>query len=132
MIPIQTIYAFEANLRRFGKTAEVSRYKLNYLGEPTDELEPLTNFKGIHHLTTIGVKSLKTAESAVYNNVKQNMLMCLFKDAEKVAPGDVLILKGTTFKVSAVQDVYGDKAIMDISLEEVQTSPTLTGEEAPE
>lgn len=128
MIPIQTIYAFEANLRRFGKTAEVSRYKLNYIGEPTDSLEPLTTLRGIHHLTTISVKSLKTADSAVYNSVKQNMLMCLFQDAKEVAPGDILTLGGTTFKVSAVQDVYGDKAIIDISLEEFQTSPTLTGE----
>lgn len=127
MIPKQSVYAFQATLKRFGKTAIVSRYQQNPLGEFTDELSPVTTLKGIHHSTSLSVKTLKTADSAMYNSIQQPMLMCFYEDAHQVMVGDVITIDGVGFKVSGVQDVYGDKSIIDLSLEEIQKSPNLVG-----
>ncbi len=127
MIPKQSVYAFQATLKRFGKTALVSRYQQNALGEFTDELSPVATLKGIHHSTSLSVKTLKTADSAVYNSIRQPMLMCLYEDAKQVLVGDIVAIEGVEFKVSGLQDIYGDKSIIDLSLEEIQKSPNLVG-----
>lgn len=102
-----------------GQAFEFTREQLNDFGEPTDESVTLT-IKGVYHETASYLT--KTAMEATTIKQKPSpMILCLWEEANKLKPFDVLAFNGKNYTINGVKNIDEANIIGDVSLEEVQT-----------
>ena len=102
-----------------GKLYEFKRNVTNKYGEKQDgQYEAKTYLvKGIFHKVTSYIK-VEDGEAARVQSKSAPMIVCLFDDiSSKLKIDDKLMMNGQLYRVNGIEDINGEQAFLDISLE---------------
>lgn len=101
-----------------GKPFKFTRQGTNEFGEPNGQTESV-DIVGVYHETT-SFLSKSATEATTIRQKFSPMILCLWKDAQKILHTDELSFNGKTYKVGEVKNISEANIVGDISLEEVQ------------
>lgn len=101
-----------------GQKFKFNRVKTNEFGEPSGQPEVIA-ITGVYHETT-SFLSKSATEATTIRQKFSPMILCLWKDAQKILHTDELSFNGKTYKVGEVKNISEANIVGDISLEEVQ------------
>ena len=103
-----------------GKNFQFKRRGTNEFGEPNGQTESV-DIVGVYHETT-SFLSKSATEATTIRQKPSTMILCLWKDAQKILHTDELSFNGKSYKVGEVKNISEANIVGDISLEEVQTN----------
>lgn len=103
-----------------GKNFQFKRRGTNEFGEPNGQTESV-DIVGVYHETT-SFLSKSATEATTIRQKPSPMILCLWKDAQKILHTDELSFNGKSYKVGEVKNISEANIVGDISLEEVQTN----------
>lgn len=114
--------ALRRNILWNGKLYEFKRNKVNKYGEKQDgQYEAETYLiKGIFHRVTLrnSYIAINGGEAARVQSKSAPMIICLFDDiSSKLKIDDKLMMNGQLYRVNGIEDINGEQAFLDISLE---------------
>lgn len=114
--------ALRRNILWNGKLYEFKRNEVNKYGEKQDgQYEAETYLiKGIFHKVTSRnlYITIDGGEAARVQSKSAPMIICLFDDiSSKLKIDDKLMMNGQLYRVNGIEDINGEQAFLDISLE---------------
>lgn len=102
-----------------GKLYEFKRNMTNKYGEKQDDQYEAKTYlvKGIFHKVTSYIR-VDDGEAARVQSKSAPMIVCLFDDiSTQLKIDDKLMMNGQLYRVNGIEDINGEQAFIDISLE---------------
>lgn len=107
-------------IKRFGSVVAVKLPEVDEFGEPTGESKNWS-FKGLMHVYS-SYQTASSSDAATTRKKTSPVLLCLWKDIEKLSVNDVILYNGKVYTVGGINNIAEDNLIGEVSLEEVQKS----------
>lgn len=112
------LHKIEREINTHGTEYEIMRNILDSRGERTEKIEKVISINGIFHISG-GYVSRETTLATDKRSVRQPMLLCLWKDIEKVRNRDFFILNDQNFSIVNKRNINEQNIVCDLSLEVV-------------
>ena len=115
-------YKIKRELKKSGIDYKFERAEKDVFGEPTGEMKPIGELKGLYHEQN-GTIQITTGDTTQTRTKKVPMILCLYEDTASLVlhVGDIVKINAKTFKVTGVTDIQEWNLISDISLEVIDS-----------
>lgn len=108
-------------LRTTGRPFTFTRTGVDRFGEPDGTTESFEITGVYHESASNSMYSVQQkADSATVWPKSFPMMLCLWEDAEKLEPDDIVEFNGKQYKIGEIRNLEASNLIADITLEEVQ------------
>lgn len=110
-------YKLKRELKKSGIDYEFKRLSTNKFGEPICENpELVATICGLYHEQNSNIQ-ITSGETTQVRTKKIPMILCLYEDATRLFPGDIVTINNKVFKVAGVVNIQEWSIIGDVSLE---------------
>lgn len=118
LAPDFLLHRLKVQLNMRGVEYTFSRQALDKFGQPLDDVQEEIILKGIYHESN-GYIQTTGSDATITRTKKSPMILCLFKDGNKIKQGDLISVNEKQYKVSGILNIQNYSIASDISLEEV-------------